>query len=340
MRRRVPTSDPEALLSGRLDPDDAPPELKGIAALVRAARAPATARELAGEVHLVAAIAAEMRRSGPVGVVVDSRRRRLIGQALSAKVIAATAAVLLSGGVAAAAATGSLPASLQRAVSHGLAHVGISVPAPEVHRSPLLHGGSAKSISTARSNGHRTNSSVTATIRHGLCTAYLHPNESTSAISAGAKSGATSFARLAAAAHASGETITQYCQGVAPSSTSGSSHGSTHQPAASTAAARRGRGSGKASANAHGHPSKVTPTKARHTSTTSAGEIPGHGSTNSSPKSATTHPTTPGMARGSGQSKSATTSTSTTTTTLAPASPGPNSTSRNAGKGASAAHSH
>lgn len=331
--RRFSLSDPEALLSGKLSPEDAPPELAKVAGLIQAARAPASARELAGEDHLVAVIAAEVRRSAPAEVVVDNRRRRLIGQALSAKVIAATAAVLLSGGVA-AAATGSLPASVQRAVSHGLVHVGISVPDPAAHRSPVRSGVSASS------NGQALAKSATGANRYGLCTAYLHPSKTTNATSA--RSSATAFSRLAATALAKGETIPQYCQGATPPSTTvGTNHGSTHRPTTTPHATGRPNGKSKPAhttpVSAHRHQPKTIPTKPGRTTTTSVSKVHPSGSAHGTARSTATHGTTPaGKVRGGSSVKNSTTSTSsspTSTTNLAGSVPGTSSASNNAGRG-------
>ncbi|HWD24641.1 MAG TPA: hypothetical protein VG368_04190 [Acidimicrobiales bacterium] len=328
--RRSSTRDLDALLSGRLDPDDAPPELKAVAGLIHAARTPAIASELRGEDDLVAAIAAEMRRSTPVAIPLERRRRRLIGQALSGKVAAATAAVLLSGG-AAAAATGSLPGPVQRDVSHGLAHVGISVPAPAAHGSPARIAGSAES------NGRENARSSIGVDHDGLCTAYLHPSEPTST---GAMSSASSFSRLSAAAQAKHETIAQYCLGaMPPSAAAGANRGPAHRPTTRTNPSSTRTRTSKSATNTQRHSSETLPTHSGR-STTSTDKIRGRSAANRSSSTngagTTTHATTP---RGTGSVKGATPSTSTTTTPTTVV-PGSESLGTNVGKGVSSAHSH
>lgn len=315
MRKRFHSPEDDAVLSGRLDPDDAPPELKDAVGLIRAARAPATVRELAGEDVLVAAIAAEMRRSVPAAVGVVTKRRQFSGQAISGKVIAATGIVLLSCG-AAAAATDVLPASIQRAVSHGLAHVGISIPAPAIHQPTVHRGRGAKSISAAKPNSHGISSSAIGS-PYGLCTAYLHHHKSSSATSTGANSSATSLSQLARAAQANGETISQYCERVlTPSTAVNTNRGSTHRPTTPTTPARSKRptdkSTGRPTTSTPGHTHKTASPKTGRPLTNSVGKSPSRSSANNSPKIATT-------------------------TTLAHTDPGAGSTG---GKGASSAHSH
>ncbi len=127
-------SDADRLFEGRIPSEDVPPELRHVAALVHAARAAATPSELGGQDHLVAEIAAAVRTAQPGGSGVA--RRRVLGTH-SAKVVAlATATVIVLGGGVAAAATGAFPAGIQRAIAHGLAHVGISLPDPSPTRQP------------------------------------------------------------------------------------------------------------------------------------------------------------------------------------------------------------
>ena len=214
----------DALLDGMVAPDDAPPGLERVAALVHAARSPATIRELADEARVVAAVAASVRGRAnmPEG---GRRRRRMFGQLVSAKVIAAAAVALA--GSAAAAAAGSLPSPVQSAVSTGLSHVGISVPNPDSHPGT----GDSTAPGTTGSSGTTTGPSgtpgpaITTANEYGLCTAYAasQAGTSTNSHSVGATDGSRAFAALRAAATAKGETVSQFCTGVTPSGTSGSS---------------------------------------------------------------------------------------------------------------------
>ncbi len=124
--------DGERLLSGSIDPDDAPPQLKELVGLIRAARAPVSGAPPAADQALVAAIADEVRRSAQLGQVPASHYLRHLRRVPSARVATVTAALMLTGGFAAAAATGTLPAPVQHAISHGFARVGISLPDPQI----------------------------------------------------------------------------------------------------------------------------------------------------------------------------------------------------------------
>lgn len=108
------------LLSGRLDPADAPPAYAGVAQLTAAVAAPGRSDELAGEDAAVAAFRA-------VRPPADSKPVRSRSLRLAALV---GAAVLLLGGVAGAASTGALPDGAQAVAHDTLGAVGVSVPAP------------------------------------------------------------------------------------------------------------------------------------------------------------------------------------------------------------------
>jgi hypothetical protein len=114
----------ELLMTGAVDPDDAPPEFGRVAALIKKAQEPANADELSGRAATVMAFAARARACSAL----RARTKRMLPfQTFPAKVLAvAIPFVLLGGGVA--TATGSLPASAQAAVSRVLSTIGISVP--------------------------------------------------------------------------------------------------------------------------------------------------------------------------------------------------------------------
>ncbi len=113
------------LLSGRLDPADAPPSYAAVAQVTAAAAAPGRPDELAGEDAAVAAFRA-VQRPG------DSKPVRSRSLRLAALV---GAAVLLLGGVAGAASTGALPDGAQAVAHDTLGAVGVSVPAPAPTRA-------------------------------------------------------------------------------------------------------------------------------------------------------------------------------------------------------------
>lgn len=110
------------------------PGLRGLGVLLDAARAPASARELAGESAAVAGFVAARR----VTVPTETRRaRRPARAALSAGTIAlkvaAGAVVLATGGTALAAETGSLPDGAQQRAHRMFSSLGVPAPSPGPH---------------------------------------------------------------------------------------------------------------------------------------------------------------------------------------------------------------
>lgn len=102
--RLLPTSEDTAarILVGAVDPEDAPPELRQAARVLRAAAAPATEAELAGQGAMVTAMAAVVR--GRPGRVAGERRSRPVRRVL----LLAAALLVATGGIAAAVGVGSL----------------------------------------------------------------------------------------------------------------------------------------------------------------------------------------------------------------------------------------
>jgi len=157
----------DSVFGGRLDPDDAPPELREVARLVRAATGPASPSELSAQSAVVAAFGEAVRGSSGVSLGkaphgAETRRKTMIGKLLSAKVIAAAATVAV-GGVAAAAATGSLPAPIQAAVSSGLSNIGVSVPNPNSTTTTVAGSGGQGKLPAGFASGANL---------FGQCTAY------------------------------------------------------------------------------------------------------------------------------------------------------------------------
>jgi hypothetical protein len=106
----------ERLLSGRLDPDDAPPAYAGVARLLRAAAAPAGPDELSGQDAALASFRAAQVGIGDAGGQAGSRGRpvgvrgRVVAVALAGVLVVGGA---VAGGAAAAGlwATGDVPSS-------------------------------------------------------------------------------------------------------------------------------------------------------------------------------------------------------------------------------------
>ncbi len=323
----------DRILSGLVDPEDAPPELREVARLVRVAQGPASEAELSNAALFATEIAAVVRRS--TAPAVSPRWRGRVAKVVSAKVIALAVALVLGGGVA-AAATGSLPAPIQRVVSDGLHHIGIAVPRPSSQRQigPSRPGSQA---------------------RAGLCQAYREAASHASALPA------ASLAELKLLADQAGESLAAYCEPALlhPAATAVSASRS-HRPskpasrAHGSAPAKTGHpASSRSHGRSHGGGGPVTsgpPTAGgRKQGTTS----PGHGSNEgkahrhhgSLPVTSHTHGTAPSQGKrhdhkgGSGKGPTPTTTTepitTTTTTTLVHGNGGGSPGSGDGGRGRS-----
>ena len=99
----------ERLLAGRVTPSDAPPAYAPVARVLRAAAAPATPGELAGEEAALAAFAGATRSPHPT-----HRRSPVLTRLATAKAVAAIVTATLTAGGVVAAATGKLPEPAQR----------------------------------------------------------------------------------------------------------------------------------------------------------------------------------------------------------------------------------
>jgi hypothetical protein len=115
----------DAFLAGRIPTEDAPPGYRRAAALIQAARSPASMGELAAEDQVVAALLAQVHGSDHQ---VKLRRTHVLARALTVKA-SVLAAILFGGGVA-VAATGSMPAPVQSVITAGLSAVGLASSPP------------------------------------------------------------------------------------------------------------------------------------------------------------------------------------------------------------------
>ena len=288
--RRSPFSDDDRVFSGDLDPADAPPELAGVARLVRAARVVEPTHSLLAKEELLVSQIAEVVRGSRRIDAARGDRHHLLGRMLSAKVVGVGIAVLLCGGVA-AAGTGALPHPVQAAVSQGLAHIGISVPDPGAHpRSvqPPAHGSTTRTAGTTPAPTHAPARATTrpATGIAGTAPAPAHaPARATTrpatgiagttpapahaparastathhglciayARAANTKTRANALSQLTAAAHRSGQTVAQYCAGAtSPSTTVPANAGPAHRP--TTASVPRSDHPGRATSRAPSGP--------------------------------------------------------------------------------------
>jgi hypothetical protein len=107
-----------------MDPEDAPPGLQEVAALVMAARTPSANRDLVGEAVFVSELSDAIRSSASWLPWTAAARRKITSVSAKSAGVAALVVLGISG---AAAATGLLPSPVQRTGSSGLAHLGISV---------------------------------------------------------------------------------------------------------------------------------------------------------------------------------------------------------------------
>jgi hypothetical protein len=203
----------ERLLTGRLDPADAPPGYSPVAALLAAMSAPPDTEELAGQAAIMAVFAAAARSHSPQ--LIDPRRSRVLTKLLTAKAAAAVLGVLMTGGVA-AAATGNLPAPAQQA-AHALLG-GAGVPAP--------------TQATATTRSHPAGPAA-----QGLCRAWSAGQGGQH----GSKLDAPAFAALTKAAGGTNQ-IAAYCAQVTASTPSGAGQGAppSSLPASTAAGSRRG----------------------------------------------------------------------------------------------------
>jgi hypothetical protein len=212
----------DALLDGRVVPDDAPPGYQGVAALIRTAKGPASVEECAKEATVVAAMTDALRVTAPK-FTDGPRRRQVLGKFISAKVLAGATALVVGGG-GAAGGTSSLPAPPPTPLSHGLSSVGVSIPNPNNHAS----GTSARPITppATSSSGRPSPTTTTTTTTSSLGPSIIPTNVVALCISYSASNpnGVTdnsqAFTQLTAAAQAKDETVAQLCASVTPSSTS------------------------------------------------------------------------------------------------------------------------
>jgi hypothetical protein len=165
----------------------------------------------------------------------------MLPQLLSAKVGVAALVALVAGGTAAAAA-GSLPDPAQRVVSRALAHVDISVPAPNEHANAQAFA-HAKGATDKTKPDHAGGKGPDATgpAKFGLCTAWSAGPSTTNPHSG--KADSVAFSNLQQAATDAGSSVADFCkdavhpQGPDTSTTTGPptpNSAGTHGPPVST----------------------------------------------------------------------------------------------------------
>jgi hypothetical protein len=223
-----PVGDPvfDAMLAGKLPPEDTADRLRPVAETITALNAAPAASELAAEASAMAVFRGEVGRSAEH---VRPRRRRpsLLTSLLSAKLAAAAAAAVVAlGGTAAAAFAGALPAPVQK-----LAHETIGAPAAH-HSAPATPVG-------PRATGNAA---------YGLCTAYAHLKAHGTA-----RQKAVAFRNLAAAAGGAAN-VTAYCATVAHPGATPSGH-PTGKPSSHPTGQPSGHPTGQPTSHPTGQPS-------------------------------------------------------------------------------------
>jgi hypothetical protein len=185
----------DALLAGTCQPEEAPAELRAVAEVFAALKAPADQREVAGWGQ--ALIAYREVAAGPEAAS-RSRWRRRIAAPLGTKLaaVAGVAVVAVLGGGVAAAYTGNLPVTLQR-----VAHDTIAAPGVPVTRAAPTPGGPVHPV-------YPVGPRATGSAAYGLCQAYQHAKEH-----GNASQRAVAFRNLVNAAGGSGQ-VAAYCAAV------------------------------------------------------------------------------------------------------------------------------
>jgi hypothetical protein len=189
-RHSLDDSTADRLLAGTLDSEDVPPGYAGVAELLRTARGPTATDELGQSDAVVSAMAAAVGVASGAMAHPTSKGKKMRGKLLSLKVIGIAIPAMALTATGAAAATSNLPAPAQSAIHGALAHVGVSIP------------NGNDSSNTGKGKGP----DATGPAKHGLCTAFAgHAN-----------SHSVAYANLQKAASTAGQSVTQFCSGVAP----------------------------------------------------------------------------------------------------------------------------
>ncbi|MDA8072432.1 MAG: hypothetical protein M0Z82_12755 [Actinomycetota bacterium] len=213
----------DALLEGRIGPDDAPPGYREVASAVRSARSGASVAELAGEEQVVAAMVAAAAGSLRTSPLSPMRRRPMIAKLMSAKVAAVATGFVLVGGGVAAAATGSLPSGVQHSVADAAAHVGVSIPGKGSGAHQATTSGTTGSTNATTGSANAVGPKSGGPETYGLCTAYAASHRSSTSTSgstaasqttttSGSTNTSVAFANLLQAANAKGESVSAYCK--------------------------------------------------------------------------------------------------------------------------------
>jgi hypothetical protein len=241
----------DTVLDGGLLPEDAPPALADVAALVRSAQAEPSPGELAGEDRIVAEMAAVLPDAAGVP---DSGRTPLLARIARAKVATIVAASVIGLGAAAAAvASGTRPSSNARvieAASTSTTLLDVTLPPSESSTTAGATAAATEVASTTTTAAPQTGTSVstakgpdaTGPAAFGLCTAWHDGRET------GNKLDAPPFVNLAIAATSAGQSVAAYCDEVFAAKQAEHS-----TPPKATPSSHPGNGNGNGNGNSNGN---------------------------------------------------------------------------------------
>ena len=207
----------DALLQGKLDPNNVPKNLQGVHSLVQVIRNSNYTVSSPSENEIVSHFRNALNESLLAEKALDRKRRRsaMIGKLLTLK-SAVLAGSVLVGGSALAAATGNLPAPVQVTLASGAKHIGLAIPDP----------------SNSSATGNKTpGPKIDSHNSFGLCTAYMSVGKESNSSSPStseppAYTHSKAFQSLTNTASSSNESVSQYCQTVIASKNSSKAKGS------------------------------------------------------------------------------------------------------------------
>jgi hypothetical protein len=233
----------DALLAGPCRPEEALAELRAVAEVFAALRAPSDRREVAGWARALTTYRGGMTGLPEVEAPGRSRRRRprLIAAPLSTRLAAAAAVAVVAvlGGGVAAAYTGNLPTALQR-VAHD------AIAAPGVLQTRV--------VPTPRGQAHPVGPPATGSAAYGLCHAYQQAEER-----GNSRQKSVALRNLVNAAGGAGQ-VTAYCAAV--------QHPGQARPSASSPGRRVGQSGSPGHSNHHQRKqptiTATTPGKKKH----------------------------------------------------------------------------
>ena len=255
----------DRLLAEETVSTDEPSDVRLLADLIAALRAQGQPSELRGEAAAVAAFS--LARSAEAQH--ESRRRKMLGPLLSAKIaVAAVIGSLAMGGIAAAAYTGSLPDGVQ-----GFAHDTIGAPqshgqdaqdaddqADEDATQPSNEPTDPESSASESPGATKTTPvgpDATGPAAFGLCTAFA-----TSKSHEGANQHSVAYQSLLSAATAAGQTVEGYCATIphpgskpSPTATPSGAAAPTGEPSARPTPKHSSHPTGRPSSHPTGRPS-------------------------------------------------------------------------------------